>query len=493
MPLEVFSGKQALDNFRANSRSGWPKRDRDANRLRPVALPWYTPSFAIEPDDSIFTIGSCFARNIEDHLADLGFDVPTRPVSYDLPEDYTDKYATPSILNEFRWALDADATPPTGHGFYQIGDDAWHDPYANPSATAQLEVITERRRILTETTKRIGACRIIILTLGLVEVWRDEQSGEYINRLPPMNFVKRNAERFSLHILDHQDIIESLADIHGLLSRFGHPDFRILATVSPVPMVTTFTDRDVLVANMYSKSVLRAATEQFTHDFDNVDYFPSFESVMLSPRDVAWERDNRHVTPEVIGVNVSRMIQAYAPRLAELDFEHYFQAGQASLRAHAFAEAERALAQAVNLDPGFAGAHHALGVALVKMDKHERAEAALHKAIALQPGKPAAESWFQLGLLYFHTDKAEKAVEMMRESVRLQPRWAATHFHLGEVFDSLGRLEEAAAAMQKSIDLSPGHANIHFCLGGILEKLGNADQAAAQLRRAAELDQRYAR
>ena len=493
MPLKVFSGKQALDNFRANPRSGWPKRDRDAGRLRPVALPWYTPSFSIEPEDRIFTIGSCFARNIEDHLADLGFDVPTRPALHDLPEDYTDKYASPSILNEFRWALGADATPPTERGFYRIGDDAWHDPYANPSTNAPLDVVTERRRVLTETTKGVGEYRIVILTLGLVEVWRDEQIGAYINRLPPMNFVQCNAERFSLHILDHKDIIDSLADIHGLLSRFGHPDVRILITVSPVPMVTTFTDRDVLVANMYSKSVLRAATEQFTHDFDNVDYFPSFESVMLSPRDVAWERDNRHVAPEVIGVNVSRMIQAYAPGVAEPDFEHYFQAGQASLRARAFIDAERALVRAVQIDPKSAGAHHALGVTLVKMDKHDRAETALQQAIALQPGKPSAESWFQLGLLYFHTGAAEKAVELMRESARLQPRWAATHFHLGEVLDSLGRLEEAAAAMQKSIDLSPGHANIHFRLGGILEKLGRAEQAEAQLRSAAELDQRYAR
>ena len=45
----------------------------------------------------------------------------------------------------------------------------------------------------------------------------------------------------------------------------------------------TFTDHDVITANMYSKSVLRTVAGGVAAANRNVDYFPSYESVMLTP------------------------------------------------------------------------------------------------------------------------------------------------------------------------------------------------------------------
>src|SRR5262249_34722415 len=42
-------------------------------------VPAINPGFALEPGRRVFTIGSCFARNIEEHLT--GYDVPTRRFS----------------------------------------------------------------------------------------------------------------------------------------------------------------------------------------------------------------------------------------------------------------------------------------------------------------------------------------------------------------------------------------------------------------------------
>src|SRR5206468_12443076 len=92
----------------------------------------------------------------------------------------------------------------------------------------------------------------------------------------------------------------------------GHPDLRMLVTVSPVAMSTTFTGGEVLVANSYSKAVQRAAVEAFVRRHDNVDYFPSFESVMLSDRRQAWRDDQAHASDAIVRLNVLRMIEAYA-------------------------------------------------------------------------------------------------------------------------------------------------------------------------------------
>jgi len=44
-----------------------------------------------------------------------------------------------------------------------------------------------------------------------------------------------------------------------ILKKYGKPDLKIVVTVSPVALERTFSDRDVILANMISKSTLRSA------------------------------------------------------------------------------------------------------------------------------------------------------------------------------------------------------------------------------------------
>src|ERR1700744_6618480 len=76
MPLRTISGEDAIANIRANPYGDWPAREpADTNRIDPYCTPEFSPSFALEPGEKVFTIGSCFARNIESALAKHGFDV----------------------------------------------------------------------------------------------------------------------------------------------------------------------------------------------------------------------------------------------------------------------------------------------------------------------------------------------------------------------------------------------------------------------------------
>jgi hypothetical protein len=52
---------------------------------------------------------------------------------------------------------------------------------------------------------------------------------------------------------------------------------------------------DIVVANAWAKSLLRALAQEWAMAHANVDYFPSYEIVQNSDRAAAWERDLRHV------------------------------------------------------------------------------------------------------------------------------------------------------------------------------------------------------
>lgn len=56
----------------------------------------------------------------------------------------------------------------------------------------------------------------------------------------------------------------------------------------------------LIVANTYLKSVTPVVAEEWAADKENVDYFPSFETVMNSKREAAWADDLRHLKDEIV-------------------------------------------------------------------------------------------------------------------------------------------------------------------------------------------------
>src|SRR6185503_12468341 len=103
--------------------------------------------------------------------------------------------------------------------------------------------------------RQLPECRIVVITLGLAEAWFDHETGLYLNTAPPLQATNRNPDRFSLDVLDYEDILSALERIYGLLSAHGHPDVKVLITVSPVPFKATFSGQDAITANTYSKAV----------------------------------------------------------------------------------------------------------------------------------------------------------------------------------------------------------------------------------------------
>jgi hypothetical protein len=115
-----------------------------------------------------------------------------------------------------------------------------------------------------------------------------------------------------LEVISPDKVIASVTELLETMRSFN-PEQRVLLTVSPVPFARTFSGTDAIIANCYSKSVLRVAAEVARNSCDWIDYYPSFESVTHSDRSIAWEDDLIHVRSEVVAANVERMLHAYAP------------------------------------------------------------------------------------------------------------------------------------------------------------------------------------
>jgi hypothetical protein len=310
----VANAAEALKNYTRNTARTWYKDGVDPNdqtgkyacqRLRQT---WFTPQldpkFKLRRDDKFYAIGSCFARGLESSLAGHNMVVESAAPEFAKLQPankersglgFTNKYNTYSILNELHWALDADAEFPR-ESIVQLTNTTWYDPHTTPTLDfVGLEETLERRALIQTVTKRIKACRAVILTLGLAEVWRDVQADVFVNCTPIPSLFKTQPNRYEFHLTNFAENLANLEEIHSLLFRYGHPDFRIVVTVSPVPLMNTFSTMDIVVANTWAKSLLRAVAQEWAAAHANVDYFPSYEIVQNSDRIAAWEPDLRHV------------------------------------------------------------------------------------------------------------------------------------------------------------------------------------------------------
>jgi len=288
----------------------------DDRRLRDGRVyPMVHPKFKLEAGCSIFTIGSCFARHLEEKLED--FDLPTR--GFAAPKEEW-PHRPNGLLNEFNPGSmyqrivkactstsfsDADLIPVTN----SVLDLLLRATIPVPHERALL-----RRAEIDSVYRALVTSDAVVITLGLVETWFDQETGLYLNQMPPLGVLRSHPQRFCLRILDVDESYRMLSEaIDRLLNT---SECRILLTVSPVPMQATFSGEDLHIANSFSKSVLRICASRASRQFERVDYFPSFEIVMSGGLD-SFDDDNVHVRNDVVESVVGFMRQNYVRASSE--------------------------------------------------------------------------------------------------------------------------------------------------------------------------------
>jgi hypothetical protein len=322
MPICVIPGLQAIENRNNRDLAGWPGRNGAANRVEPIAMPGIGATFQLRRGEPIFTIGSCFARHIERELEDRGYQLPVRALLKSSEfkahgESILNNYGVPSIRQELAWAFDPAAPFDPATGFIEAFPGKFCDLHLpNGMRPDPLDVVQRRRQAIIACTRLIRSCRVVIITLGLTEVWWDHAARAYVNETPRPSLIRKWPERFELRVLDSGETLEQLRAALALIRANAAEGVQVILTVSPVPMTATHRPVDVMVANTYSKAALRVAAETVCAELDFVHYFPSYESVVLSDRSIAWEEDQVHVTQALVRTNVTRMLKHYDTSVA---------------------------------------------------------------------------------------------------------------------------------------------------------------------------------
>jgi len=273
--------------------------------------PGFQPKFGIDMKrvNSVFTIGSCFARYIEEVLEPMGISLPTK--RFIAPKD--EWRARPNgLLNEFNPGSISQKIISTLRKEKKPEEtifkhaDSYHDLLLCGGGGVSYERAVSRRQEIDSVYEDLINSEVVIITLGFIEAWYDNATKQWLNRMPPYNEdVEPN--RFIFKRLDVDDVMSLLSVALSELDSLGK---KIILTVTPVPISMTFTNSDCIVANEFSKSVLRVCAERLRADFKNVDYYPSYEMARI-PGLVAYNDDNVHIKRPVVEKIIFHMVSKY--------------------------------------------------------------------------------------------------------------------------------------------------------------------------------------
>jgi TolB-like protein/DNA-binding winged helix-turn-helix (wHTH) protein/Tfp pilus assembly protein PilF len=119
-----------------------------------------------------------------------------------------------------------------------------------------------------------------------------------------------------------------------------------------------------------------------------------------------------------------------------------------------WASAEREFRRAIELNPGYATAHHWYAWHLSEMGRNSEAIAEMRKAENLDPLSLIISADVAEILLVAHS--YDKAIEQSRKTIDMDPNFAVAHYELGQALVQKHMYKEAIAELQKAIELSGG-------------------------------------
>jgi TolB-like protein/DNA-binding winged helix-turn-helix (wHTH) protein/Tfp pilus assembly protein PilF len=170
--------------------------------------------------------------------------------------------------------------------------------------------------------------------------------------------------------------------------------------------------------------------------------------------------------------------RAAAQRALELD-ENLAEAHAAmALVLHAYdwdwQGGEREINRAIQLNPGYASAHHWRGLFLSQMGRHTEALAEIRTARSLDPLSPLINLNFAGALA--GARQYEQAIQEFQKAIELFPDNPTASLFLGDVFSALGRHEEAIAQIRRSLALQP-HPVTSLVLARAFARAGRRQEA----------------
>jgi hypothetical protein len=267
------------------------------------------PALVITPSTPIASMGSCFAREIKTVLIQEGFsyiaEETHHPASKHASAAWERLYNTFSMRQIFEYTFEE--WRPHLRWWKSPLSHRIQDPYRRIIMYDDVDQAEEDFKIHRDCSQRaLESAEVLILTLGLTEIWQDRVDGAVIC-LPSGPYVNEGGDmsRYEFRVSRYQENLDNLECVHRIMAKHNRA-CSIILTVSPVHLWATFrTDLDIIAASCNSKSTLRAAADEFAARHENVFYFPAFEMAtiyrpLLGEPIFAEGRENFHVNQETV-------------------------------------------------------------------------------------------------------------------------------------------------------------------------------------------------
>ena len=287
----------------------------------------YRKRFEISPTCRIATAGSCFAQHIHRTLHQQGCQVlDLEPAPPGLPEAerqrfgyglYSARYGNIYSVRQLRQLVEE------AEGCWQPTEICWQRgqrwvdalrPGVEPEGLDSPEqVLQHRQHHLERVRQLLEQLDVFVFTLGLTECWRHNPSGTVYPLAPGTEAGVFDPAVHGFWNSSHSEALEDLEQLLQSLTRIRQGRaYRLLLTVSPVPLTATASSDHVLTATARSKATLRSVAAELCDRHNHVAYFPAYELIHHPTRSYSPFADNRRsIRAEAVAEVMRVFLQAH--------------------------------------------------------------------------------------------------------------------------------------------------------------------------------------
>jgi len=289
----------------------------------------YKKKFDIKPNTQIATAGSCFGQHVGNYLKRNGYQVIDEEIApLGLPDQLHQKYgfslysARYGNIYTVRQLLQlaqevAGERKPENYIWKKNGKffDALRPAVEPEGLDTEQEVIDHRDFHIERVKDVFTKMDLFIFTLGLTEMWVHKESGTIYPTAPGTICGEFDENIYEFKNAQFQEIINDFIKFKATVRKIrSNKPFKILLTVSPVPLTATASGRHVLVSTVHSKSILRAVAGQLSTNQGRIDYFPSYE-IVNNPRlhSTTFKENLRSVRDETVRMVMKHFSMEHPP------------------------------------------------------------------------------------------------------------------------------------------------------------------------------------
>ncbi|MBP5365263.1 MAG: GSCFA domain-containing protein [Bacteroidales bacterium] len=244
------------------------------------------------PDDTVFSIGSCFAETMSQKLADGLMQSFSNPFGTAYNPITIDKQIL-RIVNLERCSADEIVGSEGRYLSFKAHSKLWAD--------TPEELADAIDRQTAEANRQLSKAKLIVITYGTAWVYALCSSGSVV-----ANCHKLPADKFTRRRLTADEITATVLSTVGQIRRVN-ANARIVFTVSPIRHL-----KDTAHGNQLSKAELLLGIDSALSSAEGTEYFPAYEIQMDELRDYRfYAADMLHPSEVAADYIFDRFAQTY--------------------------------------------------------------------------------------------------------------------------------------------------------------------------------------